>query len=63
MEVVRGSVDERSFVVACMLGRRIVGALGFDSPRAMLEMDAVVDAANPVVVAAPLTHAGLARHG
>jgi NADPH-dependent 2,4-dienoyl-CoA reductase/sulfur reductase-like enzyme len=53
VEVVRGSVEERSFVVACMLGRRIVGALGFDSPRAMLEMGEIVDAANPVVMPAP----------
>lgn len=53
VELVRGAVADRSFVVACRRGDRLVGALGFDSPRAMLEMADLVEAANPVVARVP----------
>ena len=62
MELVRGTPGSRTFVVACMRGAHIVGALGFDSPRAMLELATIVDAANPVQLPTPTAmHASAVR--
>ena len=48
VELVQGQLESRTFVAACFRGDRVVGALGFDSPRAMLQFAEIVDASNPV---------------
>jgi hypothetical protein len=51
-EFVEGRFDRRSFVTACFRGRRMVGAIGFNSPRSMLRYGELVAAANPAPVVA-----------
>jgi len=47
-ELVEGQLESRTFVVAGLRGSRVVGALGFNSPRSMLGFADIVDASNPV---------------
>ena len=47
VELVQGQLEGRTFVAACFRGDRIVGALGFNSPRSMLRFADIVDEANP----------------
>ena len=44
----KGSSSSRTFVATAIRGDRIVGALGFNSPRSMLRFTHIVDASNPV---------------
>ena len=48
VELVQGQFESRTFVAACFRGDRVVGALGFNSPRSMLRFADIVDASNPV---------------
>jgi NADPH-dependent 2,4-dienoyl-CoA reductase/sulfur reductase-like enzyme len=52
--LVEGQLESRTFVAAGLRGDRIVGALGFNSPRSMLRLADIVDASNPI----PATVAG-----
>jgi NADPH-dependent 2,4-dienoyl-CoA reductase/sulfur reductase-like enzyme len=55
LELVEGQLESRTFVVAGLLGDRVVGAIGFNSPRSMLRFTKIVGASNPV----PATVAGV----
>jgi len=52
--LVEGQLESRTFVAAGLRGDRIVGALGFNSPRSMLRLADIIDASNPI----PATVAG-----
>jgi NADPH-dependent 2,4-dienoyl-CoA reductase/sulfur reductase-like enzyme len=52
VELVQGQLERLTFVAACFRTGRMVGALGFNSPRAMLRFADLIDAANPVPVTA-----------
>jgi hypothetical protein len=52
LELVEGQLESRTFVAAGLRGSRVVGALGFNSPRSMLGFAEIVDASNPVPAAA-----------
>jgi NADPH-dependent 2,4-dienoyl-CoA reductase/sulfur reductase-like enzyme len=52
LELVEGQLESRTFVAAALRGGRVVGALGFNSPRTMLRFTDIVDTSNPAPVAA-----------
>jgi hypothetical protein len=52
-----GRFDRLSFVITYSRGDRLVGALGFNRARSMLEFARLVDAANPAPAARTVSQA------